>query len=64
MINDRESVYNQRKMSLKEYRKMKLKMLTRDFRVKLTDEDIAHANTLTTEAQIDQFFISMLNNRW
>lgn len=64
MINDRESTFNQRKMSLKEYRKMKLKMLQRDFRIKLTDEDIAHAETLTTEIQIDQFCLGILNTRW
>lgn len=64
MINDRESAFNERKMSLKEYRKMKLKMLQRDFRIKLTDEDIAHAETLTTEIQIDQFCLGILNTRW
>lgn len=64
MINDKESVFNERKMSLKEYRKMKLKMLKRDFCIKLTDEEIAHANTLTTEVQLDQFCLGILNKRW
>ena len=64
MINDRESAAPQRKMSLKAYRKMKLKMLERDFCIKLTDEEKAHAATLTTETAIDQFCISILNNRW
>ena len=53
MINDKESVFNERKMSLKEYRK-----------IKLTDEEIARAETLTTEIQIDQFTLGIINNRW
>ena len=50
--------------SIKSYRKAKLKMLSRDFLVKLTEEEIEHANTLTTEAQIDQFCMGILNDRW
>lgn len=64
MLNDRESAFNERKMSLKEYRKMKLKMLKRDFMITLTEEEIAHANTLTTEVQIDQFCLGILNKNW
>ena len=64
MINDKESVFNERKMSLKEYRKMKIKMLKRDFCINLTDEELSHAETLTTEVQIDQFCISILNKYW
>ena len=64
MINDKESVFNQRKMSLKEYRKMRLKMLQRDHCIKLSDEEIAHAHTLTTESQIDQFYVGILNKSW
>lgn len=64
MINDRESAFNQRKMSLKEYRKMKLKMLEKDFCIRLTDEEREHAKTLTTETQLDQFALGIINNRW
>jgi hypothetical protein len=61
MVNDRESAFNTRKMSLKEYRKMKVKMLERDFLIKLTDEDKAHANTLTTETQLDQWALGIID---
>ena len=64
MIQDKDYIFNERKMSLKEYRKMKLKMLRRDFCVLLTDEEIAYAHTLTTEVQIDQFCLGILNKRW
>lgn len=63
MIDDRTAVVP-RKMSIKQYRKMRLKMLTRDFCIKLEDEEVAHANTLTTESQIDQFYIGILNKNW
>lgn len=61
MVHDRESAFNKRKMSIKEYRKRKLKMLKRDFCIHLTDEEIDHANTLDKEIAIDQFCISMIN---
>lgn len=64
MIDDRSAAGFQRKMSFKSYKKMKLRMLQRDFCIKLTDEELEHANTLTTEAQVDQFCIGVLNNRW
>lgn len=50
--------------SIDDYRKGKLKMLKRDFRITLTEEEIAHANTLTTEIKIDQFCLSVLEKRW
>lgn len=63
MIDDRTAAVP-RKVSLKEYRKMKIKMLKKDFCINLTDEEIAHANTLKTEAALDQFCLGILNNRW
>jgi hypothetical protein len=50
--------------SLNAYRKFKLKILERDFCVHITNEEKAHAETLTTEAQINQFFTSMLDKYW
>lgn len=64
MIDDRNAAGFQRSMSFKQYKKMKLRMLQRDFCIQLTEEELEHANTLTTEAQVDQFCIGILNNRW
>lgn len=50
--------------NIKAYRKAKLKILSRDFKVKLTEEELAHAETLTTEVQIDQFCMGILDKRW
>jgi hypothetical protein len=50
--------------SIDTYRKAKLKMLKSDFKIRLTDEEIAHANTLTTEVKIDRFCLTMLNKYW
>lgn len=63
MIDDKTAA-KPRNMSLKSYRKMKLKMLEKDFCIKLTEEEEAHAKTLTTETQLDQFALGILNNRW
>ena len=63
MVDDRTATVP-RKMSLKQYRKMKLRMLQRDFCLPLTDEDRDHAQTLTTETAIDQFCVTMLNKYW
>lgn len=61
MIDDRKAAGFERKISFKQYKKYKLRMLQRDFCIKLEEEDIAHYNTLTTETQIDQFCIRILN---
>ena len=63
MLDDRTAA-KPHKMSFKEYKKYKLKMLKRDFRITLTEEELAHANSLTTETQVNQFCIGILNKRW
>ena len=50
--------------SIKAYRKAKLKYLSRDFKINITEEERKHAESLTTEIQIDQFVLSMLNKYW
>ena len=46
------------------YRKAKLKILKRDFYIKLTPEEIAHADNLKSEIEVDNFFISAINRHW
>lgn len=48
----------------KKYVEAKLKILSRDFRIKATEEEIAHLNTLTTQIAIDNAILSMINRRW
>lgn len=50
--------------SIDAYRKFKLKILKRDFRISITEEELTRAETLTTETQIDQFFLGMINKYW
>ena len=64
MIDSQQATQFQRTMSFKTYKKMKLKMLRRDFCILLTDDELAHFDTLTTEIQVDQFCLGILNNRW
>lgn len=59
-----ESTKMTKPMSVKSYRKAKLKILDRDFKIKLTEEEINRANSLTTEIQIDQFCMGIINSRW
>lgn len=61
---DKSGTHLHKSMTLKAYRKMKLKILKRDFCVYLTEEELAHADTLTTKTQIDQFCIGMLDKYW
>ena len=63
MLDDRTAT-RPHNMSLKAYRKMKLKTLKNDFRITLNAEELRHAETLTTEIQIDQFCISMMDKYW
>ena len=53
-----------RKESFNQYKKRRLKELKRDFKIILTENELARVGTLTTEAAVNQFFIGILNNRW
>lgn len=64
MIDDKKAAGFQRQMSFKTYKKMKLRMLRRDFCINLTEEELARYNTLDTEIKVDQFCVTVLNNRW
>ena len=54
--------YGSKKMSIKAYRKMKIKMLEKDFMVPLTNAEKNHINGLETEAAIDRYARTLLRN--
>lgn len=64
MYDDRTNPYSTKPMSLSAYCKMKLKALKNDFRITLTEEELKKASILTTEIQIDQFCLGIINKRW
>ena len=64
MYNDKDAARPQRQMSFKSYKKMKIKMLQRDFCIPLTDEELEYAANLQNEIQVDQFCLRILNSRW
>jgi 5-enolpyruvylshikimate-3-phosphate synthase len=53
----------QPQMSIKQYRKMKLRML-KDFGIRLSDEQMNRMNKLETEIKIDNFCISLIRNQY
>ena len=53
--------YVERKVSLKTYKKTKIKMLTRDFLLKLSEGEIDHLNALENENDVDRYARSLLN---
>ena len=59
-----ESVGIPKTANINTYRKAKIKMLQRDFCIKLTEEELKHVNALATEIKIDQFCLGMINKRW
>lgn len=64
MIDDKQAAGFQRQMSFKQYKKYKLRMLKKDFCLPLTETELTQYETLTTETQIDQFCVTMLNKYW
>ena len=50
--------------TLEQFREAKLKILSRDFEIELTDEELSRAKKFTTEIQIEQFCLGIINNRW
>ena len=62
MLDDRTAYMSTKSMNIKAYRKMKLKMLSRDFYITLTQKELDHMNELNTEIAIDNFCITAINN--
>lgn len=48
----------------KKYLKGKLKILMGDFRITPTEEEMKHLKSLTTQTQIDQAILGIINTRW
>lgn len=46
------------------YIKSKLKILSRDFYIEATEEEIAHLKTLKTQISIDNAILGIINRRW
>lgn len=64
MEYEHAAVRPSRKMSFRVYKQMKKRMLIRDFCISLTKEETERFDSLTTEVQVDQFCLGILNNRW
>ena len=56
--------YGTKSMNIKAYRKMKIKMLKKDFMIPLKKEEEDHINELETEAAIDRYARTILLNHW
>lgn len=50
--------------SIGTYRKRKIKIMERDFCIKLTQAEIDHINELPTAGAVDAYCIDILNDRW
>ena len=46
------------------YLKAKLKILSRDFCIDPTKEELAHLKTLRTQISIDNAILGIINRRW
>ena len=57
------TVFN-KPVSIETYRERKITILTRDFKVKLTSEEIEKINSLPTEYTIDYYCREILRKRW
>lgn len=56
--------YGSKKVSIQVYRKMKIKMLEREFMIPLKPEEKNHINELETEAAIDRYARTILQKYW
>ena len=60
MCNQPGSLHYVTAKTLKAYVKEKIKILERDFCIRLTPEDIRHFNELKTEIAVDNFALSLI----
>jgi hypothetical protein len=49
---------------ISEYRKAKLKLLRKEFRIDVTDEEENHLNTLETQFSVDRYCRTIIDNHW
>lgn len=56
-------VLSEQQVTLKQYIKEKIRMLKKDFFIKLTDEQIAHMKSLKNEIQVDNYAHDLIFNR-
>ena len=56
--------YSPRSKSLSTYKKTKLRMLEKDFCIKLTDDERTDCNSRTTEEAVDRFCRTILARRF
>lgn len=49
---------------ISEYRKAKLKLLHRDFKIDVTTEEENHLNSLESEIAIDRYCRTIISNHW
>ena len=52
------------KLEVDEYREFKLRILKRDFKIKLSASELRHFELLSTIGEIDSYFVTILNQRW
>ena len=64
MADEKHASGLQRQMTFKQYKKEKIRMLKSDFCLPMTQEELAYMHNLTTETEIDQFYVTMLNKYW
>ena len=50
--------------NLSSYRKAKIKILSRDFEIDLTLDEITEINKLKSEIAIDNYCVGIINKRW
>lgn len=54
--------YEKKGIPLEDYKEDKIKILKRDFKLKLTDDQIKHINSLESEIQVDRYARFCLDN--
>lgn len=54
----------ERTKTLSSYKKWKIKMLKKDFCIKLSPDEEKHINNLKTEMEIDRYIHTLLNKAW
>lgn len=53
----------ERQVTIKTYIKEKIRMLQKDFFIRLTDENITHLKSLTREIDVDHYAHDLIENK-
>ena len=60
---NKTDIMNLNGLSIDKYRQLKIKLLQKDFCIRLTSEQLSHFDSLSSDREIERYFFAILNQK-